>query len=586
MKRKFFLKNLVLFLIPLLIPLLILGSLSITISQHYIKDDINKNNLNLLKQTRENVELVLNELDPLSLIFDNNAGVYIMMDSILKNDALTSEEVSSMKILNGFLNAPQNARPYIHSIYIHFDSIENKFYSSSDGVSMISSYIDSSWYDSYKHQHPDKRVWAESRYIKQYSFEQNPQRIVTIYRRIEARQGVIVLNIVPRYIENIFNNLVTLPEQSLMVLNENGQIIFTNNRADHVRDLDLSAINRSKDSFVTLSSSGESYTVSQVHSSRYGWKYVSIIPQSALYQVPIKLSEVTFVLLVLSFILGLALTYYLTRRNHGQISNIISIIDSAESGKPLPPLPDRIRNEYGYIIHNILKTFIEQSYLKVSLSERKYKMKTMELTALQSQINPHFLFNTLKTIYWKSFGLTGRQNEVSEMIENLSDILNYSLGSPEKTVKLEKEIRTTQSYIDIQKVRYKDKFDVLWEYDREVEQVEVIKLILQPLIENSIYHGIKEKDGCSLIKIKISRIPGFIIIGVIDSGLGIHKDTLKKIRERLKEEGEYSEHIGLFNTNKRLKLTYGEEYGLSIRSKYGAGTAVYMKIPLSPAFCL
>jgi two-component system sensor histidine kinase YesM len=275
------------------------------------------------------------------------------------------------------------------------------------------------------------------------------------------------------------------------------------------------------------------------------------------------------------------LTFFLTKRNYNNLLSIITTFESAENGEPLPALPSRVNDEYSFILQNVIKTFIEQSYLKVQLSEKKYRLKTMEFVALQSQINPHFLFNTLKTIFWKSISLTGDQNEVSNMIEHLSDILHYSLGNYEKTVTLAEEIKSVQSYIEIQKVRYKDKFRVIWQYDDALTKYSVLKLLLQPLIENCIYHGIKEKEGFSYIKIKMALVKSNILITIIDNGLGIKPDTLSEIRKKLSEDGEYTEHIGLSNTNKRLKLTYGDEYGIVIRSKYGLGTVIYITIPVS-----
>lgn len=219
----------------------------------------------------------------------------------------------------------------------------------------------------------------------------------------------------------------------------------------------------------------------------------------------------------------------------------------------------------------------------IQLSERKFRLKTMQLLALQSQINPHFLYNTLETINWKILSLTKKPSQANQMVENLSDILKYCLDDPLKTVTLDDEIKNTISYVEIQRVRYRDKFDVLWEYNEDETSIKVIKLILQPIIENCIYHGIKEKDGKSLIKIKIFKIQCQLKISVIDNGLGICDENLKIIRQNLEQKddfnNDFTSHIGLYNINKRLKLNYGEEYGVIIRSRQGVGTVVQLRIP-------
>ncbi len=241
-----------------------------------------------------------------------------------------------------------------------------------------------------------------------------------------------------------------------------------------------------------------------------------------------------------------------------------------------------MRDEYGYIQQNILKTFLEQSYLKMQLSEKRYRMQSMELLALQSQINPHFLYNTLDTLNWISIRLNGHPNQISTLLESLSSILRYSLGHPNETATLAEEIANTRCYVTIQKVRYANKFDLFWEYDEDAGGLQLMKLLLQPLVENSLYHGIKVKKEGGLIKIRIHRCRDTLHIAVIDNGVGIQPERLAELRQEMSEEGEYSAKIGLCSTAKRLSLFYGGRAGLRILSRPGLGTAVKMELPLHP----
>ncbi len=580
MKKKFFLKNLIVFLIPLLLSLLILGSLSIIITQSFVKQEISKNNINLLKQTKENMEFILSEIDSLSLNFNTNATIINVLSRILKNRALTQEDILSFNIIKNFLDTPANSKSYIHSIYIYMNNDNGYFISTTEGLVKLNDFYDTSWYETYLKYKGGKTLWIESKTIKQYKSIENTDRIITIYKELWMGNGVIVLNISALYLQNLLNNLTTFKDQSILVFDKENNIVFKNKDLEYLEKIDIQKINSEPKLFFTITIDKNKYTVSKLHSNSFEWEYLSIVPNQTLYNIPIKLSIATFILLFISLILSVILSYFFTNKNYKQLENVFSIIESAEAGRPLPPLPERIKDEYSFIIHNILKTFIEQNYLKVQLSERKYKHQVMELLALQSQVNPHFLFNTLKTIYWKSCNFTGKPNEISDMVENLENILYYSLNNPVKSVTVEEEVKNTMSYIEIQKVRYKDKFDVKWEFSDEVKNLEVVKLLLQPLIENSIYHGIKEKEGKSYIKIRFDNTDDQLRISVIDNGLGISHDKLIQIRRNLNEEGDFSEHIGLFNTNKRLKLAYGEQYGISIRSKPGSGTVIYIRIPL------
>jgi len=582
MRRKFFLKNLVVFMIPLLIPLIILGTFSITLTQTMIREDIDANNVKTLNQIKETLELIFNELDSLSINFDLNPSVIIKVKNQLEGRLKDYDVIKNLDDIMNLINPPVNSKPYIQSLYIYYKNRNMSFYVSNLGIENLNTFVDKTWYDSFMESEAD--TWIEAREARLFSFEKDPVNLITLYDKLYSpgstkADGVIVMNIKKDYIENILNEAISYPDHTFLIIDSDNNIIAGTRNKSLIEESDIEKINSNPLNYFEYKLGSRKYIVSIIESERYPLKYVSVIPEKFLYKVPSQLLLLTGFLVLISLLLGLVITYFNTKRNYARLNNIISIFESAEKGEPLPALPSHVKDEYGYILQNIVKTFIEQSYLKVQLSEKKYQLKAAEMMALQAQINPHFLFNTLKTIFWKSIALTEGQNEVSKMIEHLSEILHYSLSSSEDLVSLSDEIKNTQSYIEIQKIRYKDKFGVIWQYDENITEYKVIKLLLQPFIENSIYHGIKEKDGFSYIKIKIQLREEIIRVALIDNGLGIGQSTLKNIRRKLADNGDYSEHIGLFNTNRRLKLMYGDEYGIKIRSRYGLGTVVYIEIP-------
>lgn len=584
MKKKFYLKNLLLFIIPTLIPILILGTFAILISNNFNNVNFSKSNSALLKQMKENVELMLNELDTVNLNFDYNIDVAVPIKGILESPTYSLEEYKISQMVKNFISSPANSKPFIHSMYVYFNNSQGRFISSANGINSLDNSVDTSWYKSFRDKESDVNWWSEIRNISHYEFQPETP-VISIYKKIYSpgmnnANGVIVLNIYLSYIEKMLEDLVTFKEQSLLVLDENNRVLFGSKHTHSLTYDDLITINNNSDPFFTYKSRKNFYAISKLESKRYGWKYISIVPNSSFNQITTRLRLLTFALLLLSLLLVLVLAYYLTKKNYSNINKIIAIIDSAENQHPLPPLPDPVKDEYSYIIHNILNTFMKHSYLKLQLSERKYKQQAAELLSLQSQINPHFLYNTLETIYWETIRMSGKPTIVNKMLENLSDMLKYSLDNKEKLIKLKAEIENTSSYIEIQKYRYEDKFDVVWEVPPCLNDFRVKKLILQPLVENSIYHGIKEKDGKCFIKIRIKRASSHLKIFIVDNGIGIMPDRLKEIQQNLNSSEDFSDHIGLYNTNKRLKLTYGEAYGIKIRSLYGVGTVVHVLVPL------
>jgi two-component system sensor histidine kinase YesM len=256
-------------------------------------------------------------------------------------------------------------------------------------------------------------------------------------------------------------------------------------------------------------------------------------------------------MLSILIIISILLALIITRRNYNKIYTIIKILRFAESGQSIPQLPPRVKDEYDLIIQNILKTYI----------------------------NPHFLFNTFKSIFWMSFQLTNSKNEVSQMIENLSNILYYSIGKQANLVSLAEEIQITKNYIEIEQMRYKDKFEVIWEYPIQIDQYYSIKLLIQPIVENAILHGLREEGKKGYIKIKIIEAKDALLLYVTDNGVGMSQADLHQINSKLLLKQDNDGHIGIYNCNRRLSLTFSDAYGVTVRSKLGLGTSVTVRLP-------
>ncbi|WP_315117274.1 sensor histidine kinase [uncultured Clostridium sp.] len=218
-----------------------------------------------------------------------------------------------------------------------------------------------------------------------------------------------------------------------------------------------------------------------------------------------------------------------------------------------------------------IKNLINQVY-QVQSQKRITELKT-----LQSQINPHFLYNTLDTVQWKA--LEYNAFEVADMINSLSGFFRISLSDGKEFITITDEAEHVRNYLEIQKMRYKDKINYYINVDDSLEQYLVPKLIIQPLVENSIYHGLKLRREKGIIHINISTKEGYLLIQVTDNGLGMDNEQLTTLRKNLAQSVE-SDHYGLYNINERLKLAFGEKYSIVIESKFEIGTKVLLKIPV------
>ncbi len=225
----------------------------------------------------------------------------------------------------------------------------------------------------------------------------------------------------------------------------------------------------------------------------------------------------------------------------------------------------------------------EKIAIEKKLLQEEIQHKEAEINFLQSQINPHFLYNTLECM--NSIGALHEVPEIQEIAMSLSSLFRYSI-SGRKFVTLEEELRSVEDYLNIQRIRFLDRFTISLNYDSNVLKTKIIKFILQPIIENSIFHGLEPKVGKGELKVNCSQNSSFLDISVEDNGTGIEKETLDKLNSSLAESipgkplpaGE-KRSIGLYNIQNRIKLVYGNYYGLKIESEKDRGTSILMRLP-------
>ena len=206
------------------------------------------------------------------------------------------------------------------------------------------------------------------------------------------------------------------------------------------------------------------------------------------------------------------------------------------------------------------------------------------MNALQSQINPHFLYNTLQII-----DIIAEQEGIDvicSVCRSLSRMFRYSINRGKEIIPLSSEIEHVKDYIYIQKLRFKDRIEVIFDIDEDIMKNKMIKLMLQPLVENAMIHGVESKKGTCIITISAKKADGNTILTVEDTGVGMDEQQLQSLRDSINDEIVHAEidsterkSIGLKNVNARIRLYFGENYGLSIDSKLNLGTKVTLTIP-------
>ncbi|UOQ50443.1 histidine kinase [Gracilibacillus caseinilyticus] len=586
MNNRILIKNILLFVFPLLIPVFILGSFAIVITDKYIKESITANNRNVLQQLEQQTNTVLNEMYLLNLDYNWNPDITLSLRNFFDSEHFNYLDIKMIDYEEGNLRRKEIATSYIHSMYIYYENDNDRVLTSRSGFMNIANMHDDTWLKEYDAKSTNRDIWMENRQISQYDFE-NEEPVISIYRNIfnsnaQTSEGLIVLNIYQSYFENLISELNNYHNQSIFVLDETNTKLYGNNISEELA-LEEEIIENRKQTF-EVQLDGTSYIVSQLQSDLYPLRYYSMVENNIIYRVPNQLLFLTILFVLSSLILGTATIYYLSRKNARHVGDIIKILNTTNQNEQ-----DLIRhisfkdNEYQYIVRRILKHYIAQNELEKELNEKKYELQAAELLALQNQINPHFLSNTLAIIYWRAMALTGKPNKVTKMVETLTDILNFSLRIRHHTVTLEEEMNNTKNYLEILRVRSDKDFRITWDYHEQDQSIQVLKFVLQPLIENSIQHGMDYESEASQIDIKIkirTKGDGTIRFTVIDNGQGISKSDLSILRNKLDKDEYVTNHIGLANINKRLSLIYNNQFSFIIKSKRTYGTVITIEHPV------
>lgn len=316
--------------------------------------------------------------------------------------------------------------------------------------------------------------------------------------------------------------------------------------------------------------------------SNTGWKIIGKVRLQDLMQRAYYIRTITIIVVLVCIMFTAILYFFISEKLTLPIVNLKDKMKQAEQGNLTVVAECKNKDEiadlcssFNIMLENI-KQLIEKN------KKEQEALKKSELKLMQAQINPHFLYNTLDTIVWLSEA--EESASVIEITKALSGFFRATLSSGREWITLDEEIDHTLNYLIIQKMRYMDILDYRIDIvDEDVLDCKILKLMLQPVVENALYHGVKNKNSYGLIIIKISKTnEGNIMLEVIDNGLGMTEKRLEEVMEDINNDSlnvAKDGSFGLRNVNQRVKLYYGRQYGLDIKSKYTEGTHVSMIIP-------
>ena len=410
--------------------------------------------------------------------------------------------------------------------------------------------------------------------------------VITLSRGIRDRsgsgekEGVFFIDLNYSAISELCDQSTVGTKGYAFILDAKGNIVYHPQQQQLYNELQTENISlimdADKDTVLTdTGNNGKLYSISR--SDKTGWTVVDCTNVRELLSKSRQAQSVYVLTAIVLVIVALLFSRFMARSITLPIQKLRDSMKKVQEGDfSVSDVVVDSRNEIGSLTKSFdVMTHRIQELMEQNVHEQEEKRKS-ELKALQSQINPHFLYNTLDSIIWMAEGK--RNEEVVLMTASLARLLRQSISNEDEVVPIANEVEYARGYLTIQKMRYKDKLEFQIDVDPSILYIPLIKLVLQPIIENAIYHGLKYKESKGLLIVKGFMKDGNAVLQVIDDGVGMDEETLSHIYDKHKVN-YHSNGVGVYNVQKRLKLYYGDDYGITYESEKGKGTTATITIP-------
>ena len=410
--------------------------------------------------------------------------------------------------------------------------------------------------------------------------------VITLSRGIRDRsgsgekEGVFFIDLNYSAISELCDQSTVGTKGYAFILDAKGNIVYHPQQQQLYNELQTENISlimdTDEDTVLTgTGNDGKLYSISR--SEKTGWTVVDCTNVKELLSKSRQAQSVYVLTAIILVIVALLFSRFMARSITLPIQKLRDSMKKVQEGDfSVSDVVVDSKNEIGSLTKSFdVMTHRIHELMEQNVHEQEEKRKS-ELKALQSQINPHFLYNTLDSIIWMAEGK--KNEEVVLMTASLARLLRQSISNEDEVVPIANEVEYARGYLTIQKMRYKDKLEFQIDVDSSILYIPLIKLVLQPIIENAIYHGLKYKESKGLLIVKGFMKDGNEVLQVIDDGVGMDEETLAHIYDKHKVN-YHSNGVGVYNVQKRLKLYYGDDYGITYESEKGKGTTATITIP-------
>ncbi|WP_176461798.1 sensor histidine kinase [Anaeromicrobium sediminis] len=573
------------FVILIICPSTIIGSVLYIKSVNILQEKTGQIMITNLKQDVKAVENCLTETYYLAIRLSSSNETIEEIQTVIEAD----KETRKKELMNMSSEYSRTAKKYryIDSIYIYIPKIKTVM--TTYGMKNIISVKDDEnfkWLRLIKKGKTNPNNWISILNIKD-DFFSHEKNFFTISKQIknfnhEESLGELRVNVDERVLFfNFLNNGGKKLKNIVFVIDEEGRVV------SHPK-VDLIGLNFSKKPYIKFilnreegyfvdTVGGKKHLITFVTSKLTNYKIVSLIDQNEIISEIKDIKSHAISVMGICMIVSVIIGFIFSLNIYEPIKKLKYSMEEVGKGDFNIKIIEKREDEFGILNKGFNQMVMKVNNLFNEVYVQKLLKKEAELQALQSQVAPHFMYNTLNSI--RCVAILQESKTVAEMLGALIELLQLSAGNKMDFITLDEEIKQVKNYILLQKFRYRDLFQVRYEIDKSILMCKVPKLILQPLVDNSIRYGINLRRGDGIIKIRVIKDEKDILLEVEDNGVGMTVDEIKEIIRGKKEQKVGG--TGINNINKRIKLYFGDCYELTMRNREEGGLIVRMRIPMT-----
>jgi two-component system, sensor histidine kinase YesM len=593
-KRSFNTRLLLAFILTSIIPIILVNGFSYINSSNILTENNNERTLSNLQQTRTSLDTQLESYEDILYQVYTNDQVMTLVNKINSQEDATIEKRQLREALSGFIFTKQ----YLKAIMLITESGDVVYYDQLTGSSTKNSWIENigmstkSLYNNIYSQNANNIISTKFA----FNFANNPvylfyegHRLIN-YPDVEKRNGITLLCIDETMLRNICFPAAKDQTDKLanfdFIVDKDGYIVtyvdpsqisknvFSANMTEQQKIQALT--NFVKGSYLQ---NEINISINTLYDEKYNWYIVNATDQGKALEKLGDQQRLTILAVLLSSLTLTCIIIFLTKRLTRSINKVVSVMGQAGEGelfarvdmdKNMPAEIEMIASDFNKMLEKLEKSIQNEK-------EANAKERNAEIKALEAQINPHFLYNTLDTINWMA--IDNNQFDISNAINSLAYILRYGIDNSNAIVTVREELEWLKKYIFLQQTRLKNTFKCSIKVTKNIEGFKIHKLLFQPFIENAILHGFEGVERTYRLNVRIHSKNNYLVIEIHDNGKGIKPELIEQINNGIFAYSVDKNHIGLQNAITRIQIYYGERAKVNIQSVLGKGTTVEIHIP-------